>query len=404
MAAKGTSLKCVYLRNMKHSAHLHRLVFLRSGTSMGVAAMLLVLAGCGIFRRGDDGGDKQGGTEDPTEALGSSEFVELCRTLGNSSATAVSGKDGWLFDARELREIARGSSVPVASHREVVDCIADYHQQLQDAGIDLILAPIPQKAVIYAEHLGARRTGRLDSYQQGLFEELESRGVSLVDLVPLLRRERNAAEGTVFPKTGSQLSPRGGELVAGEIVEYLKGRSWTKGLQADPSLVANQNRITLLGNLAGYVDDESSRLQIQPEELPIRAIARRSPAGVEPVPRKNDGRVILITSDQEGLAYGNPGNPAGYDGNIRGSLADQLAYEIGIGLDVHSHSTSGANTARVRLLRASWTNKDLLVRTMAVIWVFSASEFTMPGWRKVPLNLEFRKGEETFRGAPTSTE
>jgi hypothetical protein len=363
---------------------------------VAIALLSLSLEGCGIFGGNKPDGDDATG-DDSMANTGSSEFLVLCRDLGNSGAKAVPGKNGWLFDARELREIARSSVLPAATREEIIGCIVDYHEQLKNGGIDLILAPIPQKAIIYSEHLGARRSGRLDNYLQGLYQSLESKGVKVVDLVPTLLRERNGSGGLVYPVTANHLSPKGAEVVAGAIVENVKGRRWTKGLEADPNLVANSTQITLLGNLAGYVTDESIRLQLKSEALPIRAIGRRSDTGILPAARAGDGRILLVTSEREGLAYGAPGNPVGYDGNIRGSLADQLIYEFGIPLDVHAHGSSGVNTARFRLLRASWSKPDLLVNTAAIVWVFSANELTTAGWRKVPLNLEMRQGDEGFR-------
>lgn len=356
--------------------------------------LVAVLPGCGLFKKDKDSDIGEIDDLEPASAAGSDNFIARCRTLGQSGGGAVSGKDGWLFSTSELREIGKTAAIPPASRQEVLDCIVDYHDQLRKAGIELILAPIPQKAIIYSENAGARRSGRLDSYLMELYEELGSKGVKVIDLVPNLRRERKIAGG-VFPKTASHLSPKGAEVVAGAIVDYAKDRRWAQGLVPDPNIIADPMQITLLGNLAAYVRGDDSGAQA-PETLPMRAISRRTVSGTVPAARAGDGRIILITSEQDGLAYGAPGNPAGYDADLRGSLADQLIFEFRNPIDVYSHDTSGANTARVRLLRASMTKPALLSNTSAIIWTFSANELTRSGWRKVPLNLELRQSEETI--------
>ncbi|MCB1098994.1 MAG: hypothetical protein KDN22_25705 [Verrucomicrobiae bacterium] len=357
-----------------------------------MAAVALLQAGCGSFKKnkGEDIGELD--SSEPVGNTGSGSFVALCQSLGESGSGAVVGKGGWLFSADELREIGKTGSVPAASRQEVIACITDYHDQLRKAGIELIVVPIPQKAIIYAEKAGAKTSGRLDSYLQDLYQELASKGVGVVDLVPDLRRERDTPGG-VFPKTASHLSPKGAEVAASTIVGYAKNHEWAKGLEPDPNIVGTPMQITLLGNLAAYVRGDAP---VEPETLPMRAISRRTVAGLTPAARAGDGKIILITSEQDGLAYGAPGSPAGYDADLRGSLADQLIFELGTPVDVYSHATSGANTARVRLLRASMTKPAVLENTAVIIWAFSASELTGPGWRKVPLNLEFRQSEETI--------
>jgi hypothetical protein len=363
---------------------------------LGIACVLvaatLLQSGCGSFRK-DKGEDiSEIDSTDSPDVSGSGSFVSLCQSLGESGGGAVARNGGWLFSTEELREIGKTGNIPAASRQEVIACITDYHEQLRKAGIELIVAPIPQKAIIYSEQAGARTSGRLDSYLQDLYQEIGSKGVSVVDLVPDLRRERGTAGG-VFPKTASHLSPKGAEVAASAIVNYAKSHEWARGLEPDPNLVGTPMQITLLGNLAAYIRGDAPK---EPETLPIRAIGRRTVGGLIPAARAGDGRIILITSEQDGLAYGGPGNPAGYDADLRGSLADQLIFELGTPVDVYSHATSGANTARVRLLRASMTKPAVLENTAVIIWCFSANELTRPGWRKVPLNLEFRQSEETI--------
>ena len=362
----------------------------------GVAGVLLLsLPGCGLFKKNKDPDIGEIDSGGQTSPAGSDHFIAHCRTLGESTNGAVTGKDGWLFAADEMREIGKTGAISAAAHQDTVACITDYHDQLRKAGIELIVAPIPQKAIVYSEKAGARRAGRLDSYLQGLYKELGANGVRVVDLVPALRRARNT-EGGVYPKTASHLSPQGAEIVARAIVDYAKDQRWAQGLEPDPNLVGTPMQITLLGNLAGYARANDSDQQIAPESLPIRAIGRRTVSGIIPASRSSDGRIILITSEQEGLAYGAPGMPTGYDADLRGSLADQLIFEFGTPLDVYSHATSGANTARVRLLRASMTKPTVLSNTSAILWAFSANELTRPGWRKIPLNLTLRQSEETI--------
>ena len=358
-----------------------------------LAISLLGASGCNSFRNKDKSEDDN----ETGENAGDSSFVQKCRELADSNSGVVIGKNGWLFDVPELSQIAQTADIPAQAESKVISCVADYHHQLRKVGIELVVVPIPQKAMIYADELDAQRSGRLDDYLQSLYKKLRSKGVNVVDVTPDLHRARKSPQGVMYPVTANHLSPKGAEVVAGAIVEEIKNRPWAKGLNPDPNLFASSMQITLLGNLAGYVRDENARQAIQPEALPMRAIGKRTANGsVIPAARSSDGHILLITSDQAGLAYGVPGTPAGYDADLRGSLADQLIYELGVPVDVYSHPSSGANTARVRLLRESMTKPALLSKTVAIIWAFSANEFTQAGWREVPLNLELRQSDDAM--------
>ena len=68
-------------------------------------------------------------------------------------------------------------------------------------------------------------------------------------------------------------------------------------------------------------------------------------------------------------------------------LADQLAAELGIAVDVIGVRGSGATPARVNLLRRAKAEPAYLAGKKAVIWCFAAREFTeSTGWSLVPFS------------------
>ena len=67
-------------------------------------------------------------------------------------------------------------------------------------------------------------------------------------------------------------------------------------------------------------------------------------------------------------------------------LPDQLAFELGLALDVVAVRGSGATPARVNLLRRAQTDPDYWSRKRLVVWCFAARELTeSDGWRAVPV-------------------
>ena len=94
----------------------------------------------------------------------------------------VPGKDGWLFLRCELRHIGAGpfwgeaavkvSQATSPGKADPLPAILDFNEQLKARGIELILAPVPCKALVYAEKLDGRAAGRLDTVHQQFFKLL----------------------------------------------------------------------------------------------------------------------------------------------------------------------------------------------------------------------------------------
>ena len=90
-------------------------------------------------------------------------FREACTrqatTAGNSMT--IAGTDGWLFLANELRHVGVGqlwgegaAKVSKATRPQDADplpAILDFKRQLDTLGIELILVPVPPKAIIYPD-------------------------------------------------------------------------------------------------------------------------------------------------------------------------------------------------------------------------------------------------------------
>jgi alginate O-acetyltransferase complex protein AlgJ len=71
---------------------------------------------------------------------------------------------------------------------------------------------------------------------------------------------------------------------------------------------------------------------------------------------------------------------------IGAGLADQLAVELGIPVDVIGVCGSGATPARVNLMRRAKANSAYLAGKKVVIWCFAAREFSeSTGWSVVKL-------------------
>ena len=141
---------------------------------------------------------------------------------------AVEGEDGWLFLRNELRHISVGpfwgenalkvSQAKSAKKADPMPAIIDFHKQLKALDIELILAPVPCKAVIYPEGLGVETSQRLDAQHQEFYALLRKEGVKVLDPTDLFLEQKAKADGPrLYCKTDTHWSPHACTIVAQQI-------------------------------------------------------------------------------------------------------------------------------------------------------------------------------------------
>lgn len=286
------------------------------------------------------------------------------------------GADGWLFLRAELRHIGVGpfwgevaAKVSKASSPDKADplpAIVDFHEQLKAMGIELILAPVPCKALVYPEKLGGPAEGRMDAVHQEFYTQLATKGVRVLDLADAFAKEK-ANGPALYCKTDTHWSPYACELTAKLIKERLGAPAWLPA-KPDAFKTAAEKR-TIVGDLT---DGKGS------EELPARVVTGADGAALE-----DKASPIILLGDSHTLVF-----HAGQELHGTGAgLADQLAAELGMAVDVIGVRGSGATPARVNLLRRAKADPTYLAGKKLIIWCFAAREFTeSPGWSLVPFS------------------
>ncbi len=309
--------------------------------------------------------------EDPGTAFRAS----CAKKAAEGDAMAIPGADGWLFLRSELRHIGVGRfwgeaapNVSKANSPDKADplpAIVDFHEQLKRAGITLILMPVPCKALVYPQTLGGPAEGRIDSVHQDFYKELAAKGVTVLDLAEAFAKEKTK-EPLLYCKTDTHWSPYACELAAKLVKERLGAPAW---LQAKPGAFTTAvDKRTIVGDLT---DGKGS------EELPVRVVSAADGA-----PLEDKASPVVLLGDSHTLVFHTGQELHGTDAG----LAEQLAAELGIAVDVIGVRGSGATPARVNLLRRAKADPSYLAGKKAVIWCFAAREFTeSSGWSLVPL-------------------
>lgn len=325
-------------------------------------------------------------------------FRAVCaaRSAAASEAETITvvGRDGWLFLGPGLRHLsvaepfwgASAAKVSRAARPEYADplpAIVDFKTQLDALGIDLLVVPVPDKAVIYPDALDASiRPGRprLDAVNASFYAVLRDKNVAVLDLTPAFLAEREASPPPGQPlycRTDTHWSPRACVLTAELIAKVAAGRPWLADVKKT-AFVREPRTIEITGDLARALPETADRPS---ETLTLRVIAAPGPAATRPVADDRDSPVLLL-GDSHCLVF-----HVGGDMHAESAgLADQLTAELGFAVDVLGVRGSAATAARASLYRRAQADPQYLARKKLIIWCFAAREFTeAQGWRKWPV-------------------
>lgn len=321
-----------------------------------------------------------------------------------AGALAAAGRDGWWFLAAELRHLgagpfwgeaaAKASRAAKPDEADPLPAIVDLKRQLDAAGVELLVVPVPAKAAIYPDALSDRVTAaagaappRADAADQAFLQVLSGAGVKAVDLAPEFLANRFHKDGPLFCKTDSHWSGNGCVVAARQIAAQVRDRPWLAA--AAKMQVASQWRtVEIAGDLVSGAGKEgpagASGKSAPPERVPIRFVGEKTGEDPELIP-PNRASPILLLGDSSNLVF-----HAGGDMHAVGAgLPDQLALELGLAVDLVAVRGSGATAARMNLARRCLADPNYLKGKRLVIWCFAAREFTeADGWRKVTLTKE----------------
>ena len=297
----------------------------------------------------------------------------------------IPGGDGWFFLSSDIRflsvgqfwgaDAAKVSRAHKPESANPIPAIVDFHEQLKQRGIDLLLVPVPPKATIYPEKIlpDVDLHGETAApFLARFYDELRQREIDVVDLAPVFLQNAAGERGPVFCKTDSHWSGFGCVLAAQTIKEKIHEK-----LAGQPrkNYAAEWKETTIKGDLGDLAGPNTKKPE--PEKIAVRTISdKETGAATNPDPNSP----LLIIGDSHTLVFHD------FLGEKSG-LLDQLAYEIGFAPDLIGTRGSGATSVRVSLYRRARKDPDYLAKKKVIVWCFAAREFTESdqGWDKVPV-------------------
>jgi alginate O-acetyltransferase complex protein AlgJ len=335
--------------------------------------------------RGGSGGGVETDKDAARRSAAEVAFLAECGALAAPGST-VTGRDGWLFSGSELGVLAKAGGTGTA-----IGVMADYAAQLRGLGCDVIVVPVPPKALVYPDKVVRKAkipvkrkvVPRLDSSWAAALKALETRGMTTVDLLPVFLAHRGDKEGAPYTQTGNTWSPRGVQLAAEAVAAAVKRSRAAKVAGSVQGISAEPGSISYTGSLAAGANPA-----VKAETLTLRTIGRISGDKVRSVSFSTSGGGLLLMGDSSILAWRESGNPAGSSGSFS-SLADQVAAELQAIPDVLSVPGDGRNAPRLRIMRERTSGRGTLTGTKAIVWVIPMTDLASAAWQQVPLQLSF---------------
>ncbi|MBU5614594.1 alginate O-acetyltransferase AlgX-related protein [Geomonas azotofigens] len=290
---------------------------------------------------------------------------------------AVTGVEGWLFSRQELNHVGKGefwgdaaqttSLAGKPDSRDPLAAILDFKQQLDRAGIELIVVPVPAKVHVYPDKLvpgiAAGQVGRWDSAHQQFLQLLGKAGVDYLDVTKLFLDARKNGSSPLFLQKDTHWSPSGIAVVARALKEKIASRPWYQGLEKQ-QFTRIKESVQVTGDLAEGGGAATETVMV---------------SRVSPAPQPDRNSPIVLLGDSHTLIFHSGGDMHAKDAG----LLENLALELGLRLDLVGVRGSGATPARVELAR----RKDNMAGKKLAIWCFTVREYTesQTGWRKVPV-------------------
>lgn len=310
-----------------------------------------------------------------------------------SGANAVPGKDGWIFFAPELRHLAAGPFWGNAVLRpsqnggkaaDPLPAIESFHKQLAERGIKLIVVPVPAKAAVWPDMISdAIAAGddqalpRVDTYDARFYAVLGRAGVEVLDLAPVFLKQRTTEQGPVYCRTDTHWSGAGLVVAAEAVAKRIKAVEGYEAPAENPYEV-QWDEVEITGDMVGMLPEGAAKPG--PERLKLRFVSKPDEGAPEP----DESSPVLLVGDSHTLVF-----HAGGDLHAKGAgLPDQLAYELGVPVDLLGTRGSGATTVRIDLYRRCQRDAGYLAGKKVVVWCFAARDFTesAQGWRVLPVS------------------
>jgi len=309
--------------------------------------------------------------------------------LGAGNERVYPGREQWLFYRQDVEYVTGPGFLDRATMRRRVGAapawmappqpdprhaIAQFNDDLEARGIQLVVMPTPVKPGVHPEKLARRypdATGVLQnpSYH-GFIDGLRRSGVLVFDPSEALAVARRT--GPQYLATDTHWRPESMESVA-ELLAGVIASAGSSSLPAttDPGHRIERLEVTNTGDVARMLDLPPGHALFAPESIWLRRVLQ---ADGEPWRSTRDGDVLLI-----GDSFSNIYSLESMGWGTSAGFAEQLSYALRRPIDRLVQNDQGAFATREMLAR----DPGRLTGKRVVVYQFAARELAFGDWKAI---------------------
>ena len=317
-------------------------------------------------------------------------------SLGVGNEKVYPGRHSWLFYRPDVDSVtgpgfldsyqlqARAEGVEEWEDRltpNPLPAIIDFHQQLAERGIELIVVPVPVKAEIAPGNFSSRfvnnQTVRNPSFEAFL-DQLRGAGVWVADVAQWMSEYERDQQKPSFLQSDTHWTPSSMQWVARRLSDELKKRSVfeerdTPLTMREPMTISNR------GDIAAMLDLPPGMNPFSDESVVVESILQQ------------DGQLWQSSNDAELLVLGDSfSNIYSLNGMGWGESAgfvEHLGHYLQRPVDRIVRNDQGAFATRKVLATELARGRDRLAGKKVVIYQFATRELAFGDWQRISLQL-----------------
>jgi alginate O-acetyltransferase complex protein AlgJ len=312
---------------------------------------------------------------------------------GAGNEKAYVGLNHWLFYRPEIDYLtgaaflnprilrARERSGSEAVQPDPRKAILQFHSQLAQRGISLIVMPLPSKAVIQPEMFSPRYAQFSQPLQNPSFEafkkDLSGQGVLVFDPSAALVERKLREQQPQFLETDTHWRPEAMEFIAGRLKDFILRNVKLPEESRPAGYTQATEQITALGDLAVLLRLPDGQDIFARQAVPIHPVLTARKEFWQPNPRAD----VLLLGDSYTNIFSLESMSWGYDAG----LAEQLSRQLQRPVDRIARNDTGSFVTRQMLAAELAKGRDRLAGKRVVIWEFAVRELAIGDWKLLDL-------------------
>jgi len=292
----------------------------------------------------------------------------LISLAGQGNEQVFLGRAGWMYFRPSLEHVW---GAPIGDARPA---ISHFREELQRAGIELVVVPVPVKVSIDGSAMGSP-AHPVNAGWHDFITDLERYEIPHVNAQKVLHKR----VGDQYLRTDTHWRPEAMDAVSERVAQVIH----RLGLPSRPQLARESEVVEGYGDLVELLGRGTRG--IAPERVSIWTL--------EAGQQDTRGAPILLIGDSFANVYADPTLGFGEGGGMAAALSSHL----GVPVDSLLQNDGGASKTRIAL------QDDIgrLDETLVVVWVFSARELSFGEWTLTPLGLDTPDvGESPYLAIP----